>query len=1078
MEFKPKAKTTARPIPIPRHAESPTVEPLLPAGALLAQGLQRLISTPVQSQRQAARPVLQAAGLRRQEEQRTLLQRQVLEQQARTVHLPTDTTRQVLLRQSAPPPPVPRQPQSPADWVAVMHAQAEQIEGRVTSSREAAQFSALQRQVAQTLVQGFRADRRPAQERHDSCAAHLVALQRHPSSAPVAGVVLGLIPQGERLALQRAVDLTRQREQAQAVQDQQALEALAIQRQLAELDAEATQPVLQRIQARRGGGNPLPAAVQRHLEQGLNHDLSQVRIHDDAEADKLAKGVNAVAFTTGTDIFFRRGQFNPNTRTGLELLAHEVTHTVQQSRGQVGTGIDPDAGLEGEARRMGVKLAQFMPSPKTLLPPIPHQQGPHAPGVYSPAAALTRARSGAVTTTLHRPFQALGLQRQSTTIQRSFIGDQLGSLAGQIPGYRELCLAFGKDLVTGKTLKQDPNTVLDALAGFVPGPFKDMLRAVRQQNLIPKAWAWFQGELGKLQLGGTLTEVKTAITKFPPDLGTAKAALTRRADGLKRLISGAGRHLAGIALTAIEAGLGPVGKKVMGLLGDVVMQVLRDPAKFAGNLLRALTQGFTQFRTNAGRWLKDGLGTWLTGTSGIQFPATLDLKGVFLTALSVMGLTYQALRGRLVKELGQGGEQKVALAEKGGGALASLTKGLHQAPEVKGQQSAVGQGVVDNLKKEVTTSLVTAGAAKVASLLVPGGAFVQALLTAFTGVQTLISQGGQIMGVILNALGSVQAIAAGQVAAAAGFVESTIGGSVPIVLTFLGRLVGLGNIGTRIRNTVKKLRTRLDATIEKLMVRVKKAIGQVKTKGQTVTSKVKAAFSGIFKKQSFNAGKEQHSIYFQAKNGRVQLMFASTPREASLQLDYLQHECEALADPIHRNEGLNHIQRARTLAAPTTAQLTTVQDEKDLEKITFDPGLDDCLKQIYVILQRNFMGALDDYVKIQTPIRYDRREQFFKFKSAGQEYNIYISKQGFPQFGPYATHTVKIDMKGNREYTLPDGDFANANIKAGFAKSKKHKGYTWHHHEDRTTMQLVPYKLHDKFRHSGGVSLIDNLGEA
>lgn len=68
--------------------------------------MQRLISTPVQSQRQAAHPVLQAAGLRRREEQRTLLQRQVLEQQARTVHLPTDTTRQVLLRQPAPPPPM------------------------------------------------------------------------------------------------------------------------------------------------------------------------------------------------------------------------------------------------------------------------------------------------------------------------------------------------------------------------------------------------------------------------------------------------------------------------------------------------------------------------------------------------------------------------------------------------------------------------------------------------------------------------------------------------------------------------------------------------------------------------------------------------------------------------------------------------------------------------------------------------------------------------------------------------------------------------------------------------------------
>ncbi|WP_232337959.1 eCIS core domain-containing protein, partial [Deinococcus arboris] len=102
----------------------------------------------------------------------------------------------------------------------------------------------------------------------------------------------------------------------------------------------------------------MPEAIQRHLEQGLNHDLSRVRIHDDAEADGLAKGVNAIAFTTGTDIFFQSGKFSPNTQSGLELLAHEVTHTVQQSQGRVGPGVDPDAGLEAEARSMGRALAQ------------------------------------------------------------------------------------------------------------------------------------------------------------------------------------------------------------------------------------------------------------------------------------------------------------------------------------------------------------------------------------------------------------------------------------------------------------------------------------------------------------------------------------------------------------------------------------------------------------------------------------------------------------------------------------------------------------------------------------------------
>lgn len=800
--------------------------------AQLRQTLHRHTVRPVAAQRQLAAPVLRAASLDRAEAARLDVQRQLAQRQLSALAVPATRPASPATR------PAPARPTAPDEWVTVLRHRAEDIEGQGLDARAFGEFQALQRQVAQRLAQGFRADRGDAQARYASYGEQLATLQRHALSAPVARVVLGMVPPVERLPLQRATDEALQRLQAQ---EQAALHfdaAQALQRQLAELDAEAAQPVLARIQARRGAGNPLPEAIGRHLEQGLNHDLSRVRIHDDAEADKLAKGVNALAFTTGTDIFFRSGHFNPNTQSGLELLAHEVTHTVQQSQGRVGTGIDPDAGLEGEARAMGAKLAQVMPSLKTVMPPVPHLHGSHAPGMYTKAAALGRAQQGAVTATLHRPFQALGLQRQVPTVQRSFLGDQISGLAGQIPGYRELCLAFGKDLVTGKTLAQNPNAILDALAKLVPGSFQDMLRAVRGQNLIPKAWAWFQGELGKLRLGQALTEVKAAVTKFPPDLGAAKSALTRRADGLKRLVSGAGKHLAGIALTAIEAGLGPVGKKVMGLLrqsGDVVMQVLRDPAKFAGNLLRALTQGFTQFRSNAGRWLKDGLGSWLTGASGIQFPATLDLKGVFLTALSVMGLTYHALRGRLVKELGSGGEQKVALAEKAGGALASLTKGLHQAPEVKGQQGAIGQGVVDSLKKEVTTSLMTAGAAKVASLLVPGGAFVQALLTAFTGVQTLISQGSQIMGVILNALGSVQAIAAGQVAAAAGFVERTIGGSIPVVLTFLGRLVGLSNIGTRIRNTVKKLRTRLDATIDKLMGRIRKMIGQSPSRSTQTT---------------------------------------------------------------------------------------------------------------------------------------------------------------------------------------------------------------------------------------------------
>nr|WP_255639465.1 IS1 family transposase [Deinococcus betulae] len=360
-----------------------------------------------------------------------------------------------------------------------------------------------------------------------------------------------MVPGSERPALQRAVDLAVQRHEIQAAQDAQAVQAVALQRQLADLDAEATQPVLQRIQARRGSGNPLPETVQRHLEQGLNHDLSKVRIHDDAEADLMAKGVNAMAFTTGTDIFFQSGKFSPNTQSGLELLAHEVTHTVQQSQGRVGKGIDPDAGLESEARSMGSKLAQVMPSPKTLMPP-----SPHAPGVYNKQAALQRAQDGTVQRFALKPLYDL----QPQTVQRwgnpfSWAADKVKDgaqaiadkgkavIAGALtalPGYRELCLAFGKDLVTGKTMAGDPNSILETLAGWVPGPLKDVLKALKETNAIPKAWTWFKAELGKLDLGGALGEVASAIGKA--DLGAV--CHTDRLAAYKSVVFG-GQHCIG-----------------------------------------------------------------------------------------------------------------------------------------------------------------------------------------------------------------------------------------------------------------------------------------------------------------------------------------------------------------------------------------------------------------------------------------------------------------------------------------------------------------------------------------------------
>lgn len=94
-----------------------------------------------------------------------------------------------------------------------------------------------------------------------------------------------------------------------------------------DLSAELTREIL----TRRGQGRPFAAANRAFFEQRMGHAFTGVRIHDDGASSALASRLGARAFTLGNDMFFARGQFNPHTHTGRRLLAHELTHTLQQS---------------------------------------------------------------------------------------------------------------------------------------------------------------------------------------------------------------------------------------------------------------------------------------------------------------------------------------------------------------------------------------------------------------------------------------------------------------------------------------------------------------------------------------------------------------------------------------------------------------------------------------------------------------------------------------------------------------------------------------------------------------------------
>jgi hypothetical protein len=80
----------------------------------------------------------------------------------------------------------------------------------------------------------------------------------------------------------------------------------------------------------RGGGSSLDAGVANRLGPQFGDNLSDVRVHTDDTADTLASSVSAKAFTTGSDVYFAKGEYNPGSAEGDHLLAHELTHVVQQ----------------------------------------------------------------------------------------------------------------------------------------------------------------------------------------------------------------------------------------------------------------------------------------------------------------------------------------------------------------------------------------------------------------------------------------------------------------------------------------------------------------------------------------------------------------------------------------------------------------------------------------------------------------------------------------------------------------------------------------------------------------------------
>ncbi|HEY9866000.1 MAG TPA: DUF4157 domain-containing protein, partial [Candidatus Obscuribacterales bacterium] len=89
------------------------------------------------------------------------------------------------------------------------------------------------------------------------------------------------------------------------------------------------------IQSAKSGGSSLDAGLQSKMGKAMGADFSGVKVHTDSQADKLNRSLSSRAFATGPNLFFKQGEYNPGSRSGQELIAHELTHVVQQGASKI-----------------------------------------------------------------------------------------------------------------------------------------------------------------------------------------------------------------------------------------------------------------------------------------------------------------------------------------------------------------------------------------------------------------------------------------------------------------------------------------------------------------------------------------------------------------------------------------------------------------------------------------------------------------------------------------------------------------------------------------------------------------------
>lgn len=234
--------------------------------------------------------------------------------------------------------------------------------------------------------------------------------------------------------------------------------------------------VMQQVKAAASGGFALSKKTRAYLEPRFKADFSNVRLHTDAKAKDLSNKVGARAFTFGRHIFFNEGQYNPDSKAGLELLAHELTHTIQQ--------------------RETIQRKQL----------VNERTDPHVQRIFG---ALGDAVSGAI--------DAVGeFVGDVVQIVKDFIAEH----ADVLPGFKILCLVLGYNPVNDAPAPGGGRAILKELSTFIP--FGDKVyEALNNHGIIDKGGAFIDTQIANFK--ALANAIIGAISSFFGSLGPGDA---------------------------------------------------------------------------------------------------------------------------------------------------------------------------------------------------------------------------------------------------------------------------------------------------------------------------------------------------------------------------------------------------------------------------------------------------------------------------------------------------------------------------------------------------------------------------